>query len=139
MVQTGLYYNMKILTFDHSSTVSLTLRAQIVRANSIGIVDTGHQTSIQRPLLVQLVVQQRLLSVVIFHLLQESREAANPGGVCLVVVVLGAKQVLTSRAAAAPDAGVSGRRGAAIGNGEGTVVRGVTVVGGEAIGKEGWL
>lgn len=101
--------------------MGLSFRAQSVGVNSINISYTGQQPPVQCPLLIELVVKQRLLSVIIFHFLQESREAGNPGGgsVCLVVAVLGAEQVLASCAAAASDVGVTGRGSAVIGVEEG--------------------
>lgn len=57
----------------------------------------------------------------------------------MIAAVLGAEQVLTSRAAAASDAGESGGWGAAIGVEEGSGRGGGAVIGREVIGEDGRL
>lgn len=61
---------MKVPTFDHPSAVCLSFRAQPVRVTSVVSVSyAGQQPPVQRPLLIELVVQQRLLTVVVLHFL----------------------------------------------------------------------
>lgn len=57
----------------------------------------------------------------------------------LVVVVLGAEQILASCAAAAPKVGWPGRRGAATGREEGRMRGRRAAIGRQAVGEDGWL
>lgn len=124
-----------INTFDHAGAVRLPLGAQPARVGPVGVVDAGHQASVERALLVELVVEQRLLPVVVLHLLQERRQPRVPG---VVGGVLRPRQVLAAGAAAAAEVAGPRRRRAAAGAEEGGGGRG-SVVRREAVSKDGRL
>lgn len=132
---------LESLTFNHSGAVRLSFRAQPVRATDVCICHAGQKPPVQSPLLIELVVQQRLLPIVILHLLQESREAGDPGRVSVRVMigVVGAEQVFAAGAAAAADAGEPRTGAAVVGAEEGRDSRRSAVVRREALGKDGRL
>lgn len=125
---------MSTLTFDHSSTMRLTLGAQ---PRSLQPVLT-HQLPVQPQLFVHLAVQKSLLALVALHLLQESRQAGNSGGGHVGRLVSHLQEVAASCAAAASDVAGVWRRAAGV-QVEGGDRGRRAVTGGEALSEDGRL